>query len=659
MLGHLLIGPPGSGKSTFARSLAKTLPNTTIIATDAIRAQLYGDETIQGEWQEIEAEMRRQIQTAIDTGKTPIYDATNYKRSHRFTWLQHPEIAAVDWLAWFLKTPLKICQEWNQKRSRIVPAEVLEAMNRALKQFPPVAAEGFAAVYDCTPHKTPLTSKAIRDKIAALPRSQINSRNRTRNYTFHPYSRLLDFERLMHLISLLLQHPGLGSPTDDLIETAEAVAAAMSRQWGSVYSNVAALAQDLEWLTLNGLIGYEAEATELHFLETMPQPEWGTFSVHAYSDIEPFTRLIKTLRFVLRHPFEGGGSEGVQKALIASMQSRGLVQYDCVDSVRKDIEKVLKPYGILEAVPYKQGYFAGTAIFTASELRETFRWLQSYALQSRDRALIELYQTWQQRLSWGKWLDFQPIYPTRAISLHAIAKIEDLPQFSLARQPERVEEAILAGECWEFHRFQGVGGYATDSEECFCAYPLQLRFHNIAWYLGYEEVGGLLRFERLERLFLGRQVVENRRSREVQVRSLRRLIKLYDASVGLFLGNSAALQQQFLAAEEGARVTVELWASDKSFCFIAEGTQRFGRVPLKMSRPPWKSKEVVDAKLFGLSNTEDERYPRRLCLTVPIWSLDDVDLWRWILGFGGEVKVVQPSVLVTKIKQKAEVIFNS
>lgn len=47
MLCHFLIGVPSSGKSTFAQLLAQT-GNYQIISTDAIRQQLYGDETIQG-----------------------------------------------------------------------------------------------------------------------------------------------------------------------------------------------------------------------------------------------------------------------------------------------------------------------------------------------------------------------------------------------------------------------------------------------------------------------------------------------------------------------------------------------------------------------------------------------------------------------------------
>ncbi|NEO90683.1 MAG: WYL domain-containing protein [Moorea sp. SIO3G5] len=36
---------------------------------------------------------------------------------------------------------------------------------------------------------------------------------------------------------------------------------------------------------------------------------------------------------------------------------------------------------------------------------------------------------------------------------------------------------------------------------------------------------------------------------------------------------------------------------------------------------------------------------------MPKWALEDVDFFRWIIGFGGQVKVVQPQELVDKVKK--------
>ena len=50
---HLLIGPPGSGKTTLAQELAPLLQGdgelpALVLSTDAIRAELFGDAAVQG-----------------------------------------------------------------------------------------------------------------------------------------------------------------------------------------------------------------------------------------------------------------------------------------------------------------------------------------------------------------------------------------------------------------------------------------------------------------------------------------------------------------------------------------------------------------------------------------------------------------------------------
>jgi adenylylsulfate kinase-like enzyme len=84
---HFLIGVPGSGKSTFAKLISQ-LGNCEIISTDNIRAELYGDAAIQGDWKQVEAEVIQRIYTILQAGKSIIYDATNFKRAHRLDFLQ-------------------------------------------------------------------------------------------------------------------------------------------------------------------------------------------------------------------------------------------------------------------------------------------------------------------------------------------------------------------------------------------------------------------------------------------------------------------------------------------------------------------------------------------------------------------------------------------
>ncbi|MBE9130087.1 MULTISPECIES: AAA family ATPase [unclassified Coleofasciculus] len=146
MLHHFLIGTPSSGKSTLAAFLHQLEPNSVIISTDAIRARLFGDENIQGDWLLIEKDVFSQMHTAFLAGQSVIYDATNAKPEWRKSILNSVSGEQVQWLAWHLQTPLELCLLWNQQRQRQVPDAVIIEFYRSLRDFPPQVSEGFVAV---------------------------------------------------------------------------------------------------------------------------------------------------------------------------------------------------------------------------------------------------------------------------------------------------------------------------------------------------------------------------------------------------------------------------------------------------------------------------------------------------------------------------------
>ncbi|WP_308256709.1 AAA family ATPase [Geminocystis sp. GBBB08] len=214
MISHILIGCPSSGKSTLAKYIINQDSNYQFISTDNTRKQLFGDENIQGDWQLIEAEIFKQIDNYIQAGKPMIYDATNAQRWWRISLLEKlAQYENVNWIGWYLKTPLNVCLDWNKKRSRQVPDDVITNLYQSLRNFPPLPAEGFLAVYDIPFKDGKLEVNQFNDQISKLNRVKVNRTNRTANskIQFHPYSRLLDFDRLFHLISLIIKYPNLGN----------------------------------------------------------------------------------------------------------------------------------------------------------------------------------------------------------------------------------------------------------------------------------------------------------------------------------------------------------------------------------------------------------------------------------------------------------------
>jgi len=671
MLCHILIGCPSSGKSSLATTIVEHDPNYRIVSTDQIREQLFGDETIQGSWSKIEPEVFRQIEANITAGYPIIYDATNAKRPRRMGLLQYlNQYQGVNWLGWYFKTPLGTCLQWNQNRERQVPEGVIKRMSASLKRFPPITAEGFATVYSLNPNATPPLVDQFLNQLSRFSRSLVNRQNRTQNITQHNYSKLLDFERLMYLIHLLLAYPGIGNLQNTDPKTVkkivgkgakfktsrDEICAFMSKIADSIYADPDAIANDLQWLEDNGIIGQVNIQSDLK----LNVKQESDLANHSYSDIEPFKRLIQTIRLIIHDPFIWQKELGTLDSFVQRMKTENLVDYDCRDSLRKDVEKVLKPYGILPKSPMKRGYFAGTAILSKPELVQLFRLLETQANHFNDPVALQIYNTFKQRLETAKLAKSNP-YPVRAIHHHNLVQAEMLSESSLARNTKDLEQAIEEGKLLKLNRMTPQG--KDEANTSFWAYPLQIIFHNMSWYLGFEqfegETKGLLALERLDWLLIDQWDWQSR-SRSAQLKSLNRLITLYQCCGSSFLGDNPNCQQQYLSQEasdrEQVEVTIELWLRDAMFRLVSEGTNRFPLNQLKMSRPFNRELLRQNRSLFSLRKTADHQFPHRLRLRLPEWSLSDPELHCWILGFGSEAKVVSPNRLREQLQAKASAI---
>ncbi|NJN72092.1 MAG: ATP-binding protein [Limnothrix sp. RL_2_0] len=137
---HFLIGMPASGKSTFAQWLQRQT-EAIIISTDEIRTALYGDAKVQGSWAAIETEVLKNIGEAIAQQQPIIYDATNTNYVWRGDFLRR--CPPITWVAWWLNVSVEICLERNQRRSRLVPPEIVQHMATELHHNPPSNGEGF------------------------------------------------------------------------------------------------------------------------------------------------------------------------------------------------------------------------------------------------------------------------------------------------------------------------------------------------------------------------------------------------------------------------------------------------------------------------------------------------------------------------------------
>lgn len=145
----LLIGLPGSGKSTWARAFVSQYPTYSLVATDAIRERLYGNEAIQGDWRRIWRTVIVEWQSGIEAVHRSeiqgvVYDATNVRRRYRRGAIATArELGFTRLTACWFDVPLAICLQRNQQRVRQVPEEILYRMHRQLTGAPPAVEEGF------------------------------------------------------------------------------------------------------------------------------------------------------------------------------------------------------------------------------------------------------------------------------------------------------------------------------------------------------------------------------------------------------------------------------------------------------------------------------------------------------------------------------------
>jgi predicted kinase len=145
MKAFVMVGAPGSGKSTFASKLAET-ENAFIISGDNVRAELYGDASHQGTWTEIQDRLEELVSEAV--GCPLIMDGTHYKRAYRretLTLLRsygYNEVEAV-----VVNPDLETCILRNANRHRGVPRHVIQRMHTSLQSsLQGIEDEGFAQI---------------------------------------------------------------------------------------------------------------------------------------------------------------------------------------------------------------------------------------------------------------------------------------------------------------------------------------------------------------------------------------------------------------------------------------------------------------------------------------------------------------------------------
>ena len=232
-----------------------------------------------------------------------------------------------------------------------------------------------------------------------------------------------------------------------------------------------------------------------------PQP-------HPYADRLSFERILLLIATLIQYPGIGSPDshesslpdkhhealEAVQAQLRQVATAIGIKfpdGYPALATLRKDLQ-TLRDYGILDRRIYRWGYYLGTGAMSKDQLKVAFNALASLADYQGDPQVRQIYQALERRLrglNLEKQEDF--FYPVRAYLNRPIIYTDPdemiakgKNRHSLCHCLEILENAIAQGQLVELYRhsepYRQQIGYMQ-------VYPLQLFYHDIAWYLLYEE----------------------------------------------------------------------------------------------------------------------------------------------------------------------------
>ena len=364
----------------------------------------------------------------------------------------------------------------------------------------------------------------------------------------------------------------------------------------------------------------------------------------------------------------------------------GSYRRDQEAALRYDIEHVLTPYGFLPTVKGKgrphsrrQGYAIGTALLSADQLLQVHAQLKASQDRLSDQSQKPLLHTLEERLQRAGILsaDGNPDrlrQPRRALAHRSYTEEKPGTLSSLELSP-RVERAIRdRRRVWLRHTPDVVDEQRRKrgDDGSFRAWPLQLIFHNISWYLAFETVAirlndglGLIRVLRLDRLVLTKEDGNVRRSSEQEhAHALERLERLMDVCGGVYFGESIEDQLAVMGPLLGRTVkppyqVLRFSCTPGVFNLIRETPRRLPLEHIAFSSAiPGDGIKDPGARCILPPNPAGDSHPYPVEYRLPSWTLErDWDLRNWLFRWGAGIRIEQPTELREKQVQEARAVM--
>ena len=152
---RMMVGLPGSGKSTIVKNLSDTFSGSVIISPDQIREQLCnGDRGDQTKNAEVWKLAWCKVKDAMCADKDIIFDATMVSVKSRKPMVKLCKEFGYELTAFFIRTSMKECIRRQTGRDWPVPDHVIVRMNDALKA--PTKDEGIDTVVNWNFNSKPI-----------------------------------------------------------------------------------------------------------------------------------------------------------------------------------------------------------------------------------------------------------------------------------------------------------------------------------------------------------------------------------------------------------------------------------------------------------------------------------------------------------------------
>ncbi|AFZ61253.1 WYL domain-containing protein [Anabaena cylindrica FACHB-243] len=319
--------------------------------------------------------------------------------------------------------------------------------------------------------------------------------------------------------------------------------------------------------------------------------------------------------------------------------------YPAISTLRKDLE-TLRRYAILDQRMYRWGYYLGTGALSTTELKVAFNAIASQAQYQGDAQVRRIYEILSKRL---RGLDMELkgefFYPTRQHLNRAIIHTDPEEMVTkgenrdtLFHQLPLVEKAISKGEAIEISRSNDFYGFNRTGR--IQVFPLQLIYHDIAWYLLYEYCeNGHLAIGRLNRFNNHCKFLKMLpRGLEKQRENLAKAHKLLENGWGLNLGEPEPQKLELEGTLKFINAKVRFFPPISAF--ILEGERR----------------HLYQKITSGLIDKTGQHTYIEYAVDLPPRSLNEFSLW--VYRYMDKAEVLSPPQLVEQHRQSTQALFD-